>query len=490
VTGGASAGLAGGTSQSGTGGGTGVVGGAGSSGADGVGGRGMTAPVEKARVVVLTDVSNEPDDEESLVRFLVYSNELDVEALIATTSTYLRTSPREDLIRRQIDAYEQVRPNLVKHAVGFPEAQLLRAATKTGQPAYGMAAVGSGKHSAGSDHLIDVADRDDARPVWITIWGGSNTLAQALQDVRATRSAAELSAFVAKLKVYAISDQDDAGVWLRKEFPELFYIVSPSSHGSSDYPQATWTGISGDRWYKNGPLYQFELVDNPWLKVNVIEGHGPLGALYPPLKYIMEGDTPSWLGLVNNGLGWSSSPAYGGWGGRYVFKKLPAEPHAIWTNDDTTSRDTVTYAPGQTVTSDQATIWRWREHYQYDFAARMTWCTATDFTAANHNPVAVLNGDDGKGVLTIPAKGGSVITLSAKGTRDPDGHTVSLTWWIYAEASSLTSTASLSAGSGSTTSVRLPSVQEPGTLHVILQAEDDGTPHLFGYRRAIFEVTP
>ena len=38
---------------------------------------------DKPRVLVLTDISNEPDDEESLVRFLVYSNEFDVEGLIA-----------------------------------------------------------------------------------------------------------------------------------------------------------------------------------------------------------------------------------------------------------------------------------------------------------------------------------------------------------------------------------------------------------------------
>ncbi|HRV08781.1 MAG TPA: DUF1593 domain-containing protein, partial [Acidobacteriota bacterium] len=55
---------------------------------------------EKARVLVLTDISNEPDDEESLVRFLVYSNEYQVEGIVATTSTWLRTGTREDLIRR------------------------------------------------------------------------------------------------------------------------------------------------------------------------------------------------------------------------------------------------------------------------------------------------------------------------------------------------------------------------------------------------------
>ena len=42
----------------------------------------------KPRVVVLTNIPNGPDDEESLVRFLVYANGFDVEGLITTTSTH------------------------------------------------------------------------------------------------------------------------------------------------------------------------------------------------------------------------------------------------------------------------------------------------------------------------------------------------------------------------------------------------------------------
>jgi hypothetical protein len=450
----------------------------------------LTAASVKPRVAVLTDIGNEPDDQESLVRFLVYSNELDVEALIATTSIYLKSGPREDLIRRELDAYEMVRPNLSKHASGFPEAEALRAATKSGQADYGMGAIGIGKSTAGSDHLISVVDRGDERPVWITIWGGSNTLAQSLTDVRATRTGAELAAFVAKMRVYAISDQDDTGAWLRREFPDLFYVVSPSDQGPGDYPRATWTGISGDHLFMNGPGYHFDLVDNPWLEANVIQNHGPLGALYPRWMYIMEGDTPSWLGLINNGLGWAISPAYGGWGGRYIFTKLPDEPHAIWTNDGAASSDSFEYAPGQTATTDQATIWRWRDHYQADFAARMDWCIADTLNDANHNPQPVLNGDASRSVVTIAAKSGTTVSLSAEGTMDPDGNGTLLTWWIYREAGTLAPGASLGTSTGTMTDVILPHVSAPGTLHVILQVQDDGSPRLFSYRRVILEVTP
>ena len=119
---------------------------------------------ERPRVLVLTDISNEPDDEESLVRFLVYANEYDVEGLVATTSTWLHVKPREDLIRRHIAAYGQVRDNLAKHAPGYPTPEQLLAVTCTGQAEYGLAAVGAGHATAGSRHLLAAARRAIAPP--------------------------------------------------------------------------------------------------------------------------------------------------------------------------------------------------------------------------------------------------------------------------------------------------------------------------------------
>jgi cellulose-binding protein len=55
---------------------------------------------EKVRVLVLTDIANEPDDQMSMVRFLVYSNQFDVEGLVATTSTWMRNRVRPDVIER------------------------------------------------------------------------------------------------------------------------------------------------------------------------------------------------------------------------------------------------------------------------------------------------------------------------------------------------------------------------------------------------------
>jgi len=96
-------------------------------------------------------------------------------------------------------------------------------------PTYGLLAVGEGKDSPGSEALIRAIDRDDPRPLWVPVWGGPNVLGQALWKIRATRSADAVAKAVAKLRVYAISDQDDTGPWLRKEFPACSTSSAPAS---------------------------------------------------------------------------------------------------------------------------------------------------------------------------------------------------------------------------------------------------------------------
>ena len=206
----------------------------------------LSQPQQKQRVLVLTDIENEPDDAQSLVRFLVYSNQFDVEGLVATTSTHLRDKTAEWRIKEIVTAYGKVRDNLLKHEEGFPTEEYLHSVTKKGIPKYGLDGVGPGNDSHGSDWLIQVVDKDDPRPVWVTVWGGANVLAQALWKVRQTRTEAELEQFVSKIRVYTISDQDNSAYWIRTEFPDLFYIVSPGEN----YRHATWSGISGEPWYR------------------------------------------------------------------------------------------------------------------------------------------------------------------------------------------------------------------------------------------------
>jgi Protein of unknown function (DUF1593) len=479
----------------------------------------------KSRVVVMTDIANEPDDQMSMVRLLVYANEFDIEGLIATTSTWMKARVRPDVLQSLLDAYGQVQPNLLKHRLGFPAASALRSVVASGQPGYGMAAVGPDRVSAGAELIIRAAERPDARPLWVLAWGGANTLAQALLHARNTRTPQQLDALVAKLRVYAISDQDDAGPWIRREFPALHYVGVPSTPDGEQYALATWTGISGDRFYKNAPGADFETFTDDWVNAR-IRAKGPLGKMYPYPCCIHEGDTPAFLGLINNGLASFMSPAYGGWGGRYVWRQFYGETRPSWTQGGDSypgrdnSRDTVVGSDGKIYTSDQATIWRWRRAFQHDFAARMDW-TIRDAGHANHNPDVVVNGQAGKHPLTIDAVVGTPVVLDAAGTRDPDGNALKYAWFFYAEAGTgipgqpvfAPRVAPVSAA-GTQAAGGIPAApaggppepparvtiehadrmkatvtpQVAGIAHVILVVVDDGDPSLTAYRRVIFRI--
>lgn len=459
----------------------------------------------KPRVVIISDIGNEPDDQMSFVRLLLYSNEFDIEAAIAATSTWQKSATHPETMHKLIEAYREVRDNLQLHAKGWPTAEALDQRVYSGQPAYGLAATGEGKSSPGSRALEASIERDDSRPLWICIWGGANTLAQALIDLRANRSPEEMRSLVHRLRIYSISDQDDAGPWIRREFPGLFYIVTPSAPDSSNYYYATWTGISGDVYYRNGDGADTSVVTNEWLDRN-IRAKGPLGKLYPRFMFIMEGDTPSFLSLIDNGLDSYRRPDWGGWGGRYVYLRPYGESHPIWSQGGdefgrANSQDTVIGKDGHIHVSDQASIWRWREAFQNDFAARMDW-TINDFAHANHNPVVVVNGQTGTTPIEIDARPGQTITLDATGTRDPDGQSLSYDWFLYPEAGITGmrgADVSLSVEHNQVAKVVvksscrplwLPGVPCPGTgvMHVILAVTDNGLPPLTSYRRVILKV--
>jgi hypothetical protein len=453
------------------------------------------ATTPKPRVIVLTDIENEPDDAMSLVRFLVYSNQWDTEGLVATTSVHQPDRTAAWRIREIVAAYGQVRDNLELHERGFPPEADLQRVVAEGRPEFGMNAVGIGKDSTGSELIIAAANRADPRPLWVCVWGGPNVLAQALWKIRATRPPAELARLVSRLRVYAISDQDDSGPWLRREFPGLFYIASPGLHAGGAYHAATWSGIGGDRFHGRFAGADFSLVDNPWLDRHV-RSRGPLGAKYPRIEYLMEGDTPSFLNLIANGLAEPERPDWGGWGGRYELytprtRKWFAAPETrpFWTD----AQDEVLGVDGNWHDTNHATIWRWRVACQNDFASRMDW-TVKPRNEANHPPIARLAHAD-----RLEAKPGARIELSADGSSDPDGDALSYEWFCYGEAGTFTTS---SARTGQPVvindhnrpkawfEVPVKRVLRNGTLHILLAVTDHGTPRLTRYRRVIVDVKP
>ncbi len=447
---------------------------------------------EKPRVLVLTDIENEPDDAMSLVRFLTYANQFEVEGLVATTSIHQQKKTAAWRIREIVEAYGQVRDNLEKHEPGYPTAARLLSLVREGRSDYGLHAVGEGMDSPGSELVIAALDRADPRPLWVPTWGGANVLAQALWKVRATRSAADLATFVARLRVYTVSDQDDSGPWLRKTFPSLFFIASPGFNSLGGYHHATWTGISGDNFHGRFAGADFTTVDQPWIDEH-IRRKGPLGAQYPETKFLMEGDTPTFLFLINNGLGHPEHPDWGSWGGRYEFytppfRKWHLEPETsvFWAD----SEDEVLGVDGRWHTGNKETIWRWRSAYQNDFRARMDW-TIKPYAEANHPPVARL-----AHAATLTAQPGARVDLSAAGSSDPDGHTLRYAWFYYGEAGTF---ALSTARTGQPLKIEdadqakawftVPGkFGRAGTIHIILAVTDTGTPALTRYQRVIVTV--
>lgn len=441
----------------------------------------------KPRILILTDIGNEPDDAQSLIRFLLYSNQFDVEGILATTSIHKRGGTDEWRIQQIVDAYAKVRNNLEQHEQGYPTAEILKERIKKGFPAYGMEAVGEGKDSEGSEWIISVVDKPDPRPVWVTVWGGPNCLAQALWKVKTTRSEEEVQKFVQKLRVYTISDQDDSGPWLRKTFKDLFYIVSPGyqDFGGLAYFHSTWCGISGERWYRFPSGANRDIVSNEWVDKNIQNDHGPLGAEYPDIVYIMEGDTPSFLYLISNGLGSPEHPNWGSWGGRYEFYTPHQKPfhneietRPIWTDaQDWVDVDGVFYI------DNKATIWRWREHFQNDLAARMDW-TIKGFQECNHPPVVKLNHP-----TAIEIRSGQEVELDASPSSDPDKQDLRFYWFRYKEADSFVSQFSPYRHEAKLR-FKAPNVTKPETMHFIAVVTDTGNPALTRYQRVFVTVTP
>ena len=107
------------------------------------------AAAERPRLAMLTDIGGDPDDQQSLVRLMVYANEFEIELLVASaagTRGELKESiTRPDLIREIVAAYGEVRPNLLRHASGWPTAAELGGRIVAGNPLRGRDQVGPAK---------------------------------------------------------------------------------------------------------------------------------------------------------------------------------------------------------------------------------------------------------------------------------------------------------------------------------------------------------
>ena len=457
---------------------------------------------------MLSDISNEPDDAQSLVRFLLYANEFDIRGLVASTSTWMRNVVHPEDMVKIVKAYGEVVDSLNQHVHPdnqYPSAESLLKLIKSGPAMYGKQALKPDVDiSEGSALLIDELKASE-EPLWVLCWGGINPLAQALHHLQQTISPADFTHLRSKLRVYTISDQDDTGLWIRVTYPDIFYICS--IHGWNSYSLATWSGISDDcvsPIYGGGPSR--ELVSDDWVKANI--QIGPLGTVYPNRMWIFEGDTPTFLYLIQNGLGHPEHPEWGSWGGRY--NPIDLSMSARHYSD---AVDTVSGKDGNRYSSNHATIWRWRDAYQNDFAARIQWTLTADPAKANHAPVVIVNDSSaGPEPYHISIEAGQTLSLDASQSYDPDNDDLMFHWFHYREPSihsaglidpQVPTLAIIPSNTtGTKVSIQLPPSEkcaidfltgEPQamgqTLHIILQVTDSGTPQLTTYKRIVIQIT-
>lgn len=431
---------------------------------------------EKPILIVTTDIGGDPDDQQSLTRLLVYSNEFDIRGLIASASGTRGElgvdTIKVQLIRDHIQAYGKVHKNLLKHSPGFPDPNTLLAKVKKGNPMRGLDHIGEGKDTEGSNWIIKVIDESGDQLVHVSVWGGQTDLVQALWKVKYTRDSAGIQSFFSKLRVYDINDQDGLYAYIRKEFPDIFYILARAPEGA-DIREGAYRGmyLGGDE----------SLTSREWIDTNVRRDHGPLGELYPPETWtapnphgaLKEGDTPSWFYFLPLGLQDSEYPWWGSWGGRFK------------ADGDQYYRDDEDFAGGEI--NARSTVSRWRSGFQNDFQARMDWCISP-YEEANHKPHAVVMSDDSKEILYVDAKAGERLSFSALESYDLDGGSLYFSWWTYPEAGTNLQCPMLDNYMSPEVSFVVPEGESGTEMHLICEVSDNGTPQLTSYRCIVIRI--
>ncbi len=412
----------------------------------------------KPRIIATTD--GEIDDRCSMVRFLLYANEWDIEGIVISSSKFHWKGhdwAGEKWIHEDIDLYAQSYDNLKQHDPGFPTPQELKDLVYVGN----IDAEGEmGKDTPGSDRIVEVLLDDEPGPVYLQAWGGTNTIARALWKIQ-HEYPDQMDKVSKKAVIYIILDQD-------KTFREYIQPNWPDVQVLGSFRQ--FATVAYD-WDEIIPESEHKFYDAAWMKANILEGHGPLCASYEAHddgRFRSEGDSPSFMHQIDVGLGSLEHPSYGGWGGRFVREKGTKN---VWRG----AKDDGSWSKP---------VWRWSEAFQNDWAARADWCVKS-YDEANHNPKVVVNGVPGKGIVRIQAAGGSTVSLNAAGSSDPDGDSLSYKWWYYKEPSTFSDEVQIDNADAAEASFVVPYDTQDNEFHIILTVRDTGSPNLFAYRRVI-----
>ena len=464
----------------------------------------------RPRVIVTTD--GEVDDECSLVRFLLYCNEWDVEAIITSSSQYHwrgHSWAGDDWMDTVMGAYAQVYPTLVQHDARYPSPEFLRSRSFLGN----VDAEGEMEQvTPGSQRIVEVLlDDSDPRPVWIQAWGGVNTLARALKTIEEEHPE-RMKEVAGRIRLFNIWEQDSTyQTYIRPHWEALGMLVI-----ISDQFEAI-----AYRWHTAQPEENWPWLESPWMKKWIL-GVGPLGATYRAClegewfnptnvsdvrqadvsfpvtagDFRSEGDSPSYMYVIPTGMNDPEHPDWGSWGGRYTRVRenvwMDPVPDSTWTYPEgrissantwgrLTLKGIIPSTPEQ-VEDYFRPMARWTRAFQNDFAARMSW-TVLPVEEANHQPVVQL-----ETTFTQRVKPGGTVTVRAAAS-DPDGDALTVRWWQYTEAGTCPKQAAIESPGAPETRITVPADAPAGTtLHFICEVMDDGEPALTRYARTILTV--
>ncbi len=443
----------------------------------------------KIRVIVTTD--GEIDDECSLVRFLLYSNEWDIEGIITTSSQYHWHGHKwagDNWMNNVLAGYEKVYPNLLLHSKQYPSPEYLRKRIFLGN----VETEGEMElKTDGANHIVNVLlDKSDDRPIWIQSWGGNNTLARALKTIEEDYPN-RMEDVAQKLRFFFIWEQDNTY--------QSYILPHWGKYNIMTIISDQFEAIAY-RWRMAQPENMHAYYEGKWMKKNILENHGELCSSYKAHDngdFRSEGDSPAFIHTINTGLNNIENPDWGGWGGRYVKVRqntwldiVPDTsyiyPIGRWWGENGWGRCSL--RPESQVTEKMRLeyfkpIWRWSPALQNDFAARADWCVRS-FKDANHPPIVSVAGRLERNI----SKGNKCI-LNAQKSIDPDCDSLSFKWWIYKECSTYKKDIEIINDNTESCFFIVPDDAKLGDkIHIICEVADNGTPSLTRYKRILVTV--